>query len=73
VTTKFGSKGWALLSSMGLSIVLVSGCNTEEAPPATTPSTATKAPAPTNTPEVKPDAKAPAVTPTPTPEKKKEG
>ena len=54
---KSGFKGLFLASTVGLSVALISGCNTEEAPPESVPpapAPAVKAPGePSKTPEVK--------------------
>jgi hypothetical protein len=69
VRIKFGIKTWSLLASAAFSLVLVAGCNTEEAAPAKPgPTTApvarpsdkpATAPVTTAKPAEKPDAKKP--------------
>jgi hypothetical protein len=64
---KTGFKGLFVASTVGLSVALISGCNTEEAPPESVPPPpAAKATTPaetSKTPEVKDAAPAPAPAP----------
>jgi PBP1b-binding outer membrane lipoprotein LpoB len=68
VRIKLGMKAWSMLAAMLFSVVVISGCNNDEAP--STSPTPTPGAGAGKAPEKKPDTAAPTPTPPKTDEKK---